>query len=350
MRQGVGTAVRRRITFTVTSYRPHACDWHTPCSCGRVSPPGDAPPCPAGPRSRWFCSRPAPPTTTSRRAARCRLPSNLFYEVTSGGPATVPVATLLEWDQVNDGSVSAWNVYSRSNTAQAFLLRGTTTSNSFHDQGVPELQYYVTAVDFNGLESLRQQHRHRRRAADACRPSRSCSPPASMARWHWRGRTIPSRAIRRASATTACSARRTTWTRTCASQPGGCSRARPWLRSSSPAHSPNGQPRCFGVSAVTIEGFESLWSPIVHRHAAPRCAQHCDRRDAVQPGPERLPLLARPERRWPGAGSRTGPDPAGRIARAPTSPSSATGPASSGSRRCARRPRWRCTPAGPSPT
>jgi hypothetical protein len=25
----------------------------------------------------------------------------------------------------------------------------------------------------------------------------------------------------------------------------------------------NGSPRCFGVSAVTVEGFESLWSPIV---------------------------------------------------------------------------------------
>ena len=40
-------------------------------------------------------------------------PSNLFYEVTSGGPATIPVATLLGWDQVNDGSVNVWNVYSR---------------------------------------------------------------------------------------------------------------------------------------------------------------------------------------------------------------------------------------------
>ena len=28
---------------------------------------------------------------------------------------------------------------------------------------------------------------------------------------------------------------------------------------------PNGLPRCFGVSAVSIEGFESLWSPIVTR-------------------------------------------------------------------------------------
>ena len=94
-------------------------------------------------------------------------PSNLFYEVTSGGPATIPVATLLEWDQVNDGSVNVWNVYSRSNTTQRFLLRGTTTSNSFHDQGVPELQYYVTAVDYNGFESLGSNIVTDRRAADA---------------------------------------------------------------------------------------------------------------------------------------------------------------------------------------
>ena len=73
-------------------------------------------------------------------------PSNLFYDVTSGGPGTIPVATLLEWDQVTDGSVNVWNIYSRSNTSQSYLLRGTTTSNSFHDQGSKQLFL------FNGLK------------------------------------------------------------------------------------------------------------------------------------------------------------------------------------------------------
>jgi len=189
-------------------------------------------------------------------------PSNLFYEVTSGGPGTVPVATLLEWDQVNDGSVSAWNVYSRSNTTQPFLLRGTTTSNSFHDQGVPELQYYVTAVDFNGLESVGSNI--------ITVDERLALPPVSQ---------LFSTSLNGAVALS--------WTdNPFESDPQGfrdyrvfstpfnldtgvCLNTGWVLEGTTVAPEfiagalPNGQPRCFGVSAVSIEGFESLWSPIV---------------------------------------------------------------------------------------
>ncbi len=189
-------------------------------------------------------------------------PSNLFYEVTSGGPATVPVATLLEWDQVNDGSVSAWNVYSRSSTAQAFLLRGTTTSNSFHDQGVPELQYYVTAVDFNGLESLGSNivTVDERLALPPVTQLFSTSLDGAVA-LAWSDNPFESdpqgfRNYRVFSTpynldTDVCLA--TGWVLE------GTTVAPEFISGALV----NGQPRCFGVSAVTIEGFESLWSPVV---------------------------------------------------------------------------------------
>jgi hypothetical protein len=206
-------------------------------------------------------------------------PTNLFYEVTSGGPATIPVATLLEWDQVNDGSVSAWNVYSRSNTAQPFLLRGTTTSNSFHDQGVPELQYYVTAVDFDGLESLGSNI--------ITVDERLALPPVTQ---------LFSTSLNGAVALS--------WTdNPFESDPQGFRNYRVFSTPFNPdtglclntgwvlegtTVAPefiagalvNGAPRCFGVSAVSIEGFESLWSPIVDD--TPRPDAHNIAIDATQ--------------------------------------------------------------------
>ncbi len=189
-------------------------------------------------------------------------PSNLFYEVTSGGPGTIPVATLLEWDQVNDGSVNVWNVYSRGNTTDAFLLRGTTTSNSFHDQGVPALQYYVTAVDYGGFESLGSNivTIDERLTLPSVAQLFSTSLDGAVA-LAWSDNPFESdpqgfRNYRVFSTpynldTDVC-------------QPDG------WVVEGTTVAPefiagalPNGQPRCFGVSAVTIEGFESLWSPIV---------------------------------------------------------------------------------------
>ena len=44
-------------------------------------------------------------------------------------------------------------MYSRGSTTESYRLRATTTSNSFHDEGIPHLQYYVTAADIDGNES-----------------------------------------------------------------------------------------------------------------------------------------------------------------------------------------------------
>ena len=186
-------------------------------------------------------------------------PTNLFYTVTPGGPGTAPTATLLQWDLPSSTGVAVWNVYSRTSTTEAFGLRGTTTSNSFHDRGVPELEYYVTAVDNSGFES----------------------PPSNTV-------TVDERLTLDAPAalttTSLDGAIALLWTDNAYQQdPQGFEayrvysapydldndRCGDWaLEGTTVAPEfiasalPNGVPRCFGVSATTIEGFESLWSPI----------------------------------------------------------------------------------------
>src|SRR4051812_13418762 len=80
-------------------------------------------------------------------------PTNLTYELEPSGDPNSPLGILLIWDDVIDPSLGSYRVYSRASTGQSFGLRGETSSNTFHDNGVPHLQYVVTAVDENGVES-----------------------------------------------------------------------------------------------------------------------------------------------------------------------------------------------------
>src|SRR5438046_7133490 len=80
-------------------------------------------------------------------------PANLSYELGPSGDPNRPLGILLMWDDVTDANLASYRVYSRASTSGSFDLRGETTSNTFHDNGVPHLQYLVTAVDDNGVES-----------------------------------------------------------------------------------------------------------------------------------------------------------------------------------------------------
>lgn len=186
-------------------------------------------------------------------------PTGLSYTVTSGGPDFGPSATLLEWDVPDDPAVNAWNVYSRTGTSGSFGLRATTTSNTFHDRGVPEAQYFVTAVDVNGFESAAS-------ATVTIDERLTLDPPAALA------------------TTSLDGAIALFWDDNAFEQdPEGFQSYRVYsapydldqdqcgawaLEGTTVAPEfvagalPNGLPRCFGVTAVTIEGFESLWSPI----------------------------------------------------------------------------------------
>src|SRR5437879_10020826 len=80
-------------------------------------------------------------------------PQRLAYQLDPSGTPGQPAGILLVWDDVQSGSLGGYRIYSRGSTTGAYGLRGETSSNTFHDNGVPHLQYYVTAADVNGGES-----------------------------------------------------------------------------------------------------------------------------------------------------------------------------------------------------
>src|SRR5438128_8624996 len=80
-------------------------------------------------------------------------PANLTYQLEPSGDPSRPLGILLIWDDVTDANLASYRVYSRSSSSGSYGLRGETSSNTFHDNGVPHLQYYVTAMNDNGEES-----------------------------------------------------------------------------------------------------------------------------------------------------------------------------------------------------
>jgi hypothetical protein len=185
-------------------------------------------------------------------------PEGLFYELEPSGDPLQPLGILLIWLPVPDPGLEVYNVFGRLDGSSQFDLRGTTSSTSFHDNGFPDLEYRVTAVNASGEESA---------------PSESVliderlrlEAPASIF-----GTTLDG-AIHLAWADNAflnepdgfknyrvystsydldadlCGA---TWSLE------GTTIAPEFLASALA----NGVSMCFGVSAVSIEGWESLWS------------------------------------------------------------------------------------------
>ena len=80
-------------------------------------------------------------------------PEGLIYELEPSGDPLLPLGVLLTWLPVTDPGLEAYNVYGRLDGSSQFDLRGTTTSTSFHDNGFPDLEYRVTAVNTEGDES-----------------------------------------------------------------------------------------------------------------------------------------------------------------------------------------------------
>jgi len=79
-------------------------------------------------------------------------PANLTYQLTPSGDPTAPLAVLLVWDIPRSGRAASFNVYGRTGPGGQWQLRATTTSPTFHDAGVPDLEYYVAARDDQGDE------------------------------------------------------------------------------------------------------------------------------------------------------------------------------------------------------
>jgi hypothetical protein len=197
-------------------------------------------------------------------------PSNLTYQVEPSGTPDAPAGVLLHWDFDNDPNLAVWHVYSRGSTTDPYRLRGTTTSNSFHDEGIPHLQYYVTAEDVDGRETGPSNVVTVDERLALEKPSTLTSTTLNGAiALTWSDNPYqadPNRfSAYRVYSTSydldqdLCGA---TW----------------FLEGTTVAPEfvagalTNGVSRCFAVSAVSTEGFESLWSPI--RADTPRPDAH----------------------------------------------------------------------------
>lgn len=186
-------------------------------------------------------------------------PTGLTYFLEPVGTGTAPSGILLRWDYDSNSALAVWNVYARESTADNWGLRAQTTSPSFQDVGVPELQYTVTATDIYGSETA----------------------PAAILTIDQRLALVAPESL---STTALDSAVALTWADNAyLSDPSNFVNYRVYSASYdldaqtcgawglegttiSPEFVagllPNGQPRCFAVSAIDTLGYESLWSNI----------------------------------------------------------------------------------------
>jgi len=193
-------------------------------------------------------------------------PTGLSYQLEPSGDPLRPLGVILRWTATTDGNVGSYNVYSRATQTASFGLRGTTSSPSFHDDGQPHLEYYVTSVSTDGGESEPSGSvvvdERLRLPAPASLTSISLNGAIHL-QWSDNPFTTDPNGFShyRVYNTTydldsnLCGV---SWTLE------GTTVAASFLS----ANLTNGRPRCFAVSAVTIEGFESLWSPL--RNDTPR--------------------------------------------------------------------------------
>ena len=86
-------------------------------------------------------------------------PTGLVYQLNQGeqigSDSVIEPGVLLSWLPPSpDSTVQDFVVYGTDSSDNAgFLRRAITTSISFHDAGTPQVQYYVTSQDVNGVES-----------------------------------------------------------------------------------------------------------------------------------------------------------------------------------------------------
>jgi len=86
-------------------------------------------------------------------------PTGLVYQLNLGeqvgSDSVIEPGVLLSWLPPSpDSTVQDFVVYGSDSSDNAgFFRRAVTTSVSFHDAGQPQVQYYVTSQDVNGVES-----------------------------------------------------------------------------------------------------------------------------------------------------------------------------------------------------
>ena len=187
-------------------------------------------------------------------------PENLGYELEPSGDPDEPMGILLYWDPVTSPDLLVYRIYSRPDPGAAWGLRGETTSITFHDNGLPDLEYHVVSVDLNGVESPPSVSvvidERLRLQAPAWIQSTSLSGALHVAWADNAFETEPNgfKQYRLYSAFYDLD------TGFCADDWGleGTTVAPEFLVSAIN----NGEPLCVAVTAESIEGYESMWSPI----------------------------------------------------------------------------------------
>jgi hypothetical protein len=188
------------------------------------------------------------------------VPTGVSYQLDPVGTGNGPAGILLTWDDSYNSNVVEWHVYSRASGDGSFEYRGATNSTSFHDRGIPFLQYYVVSADDLGSESDAS-------VVITVNEYLALPKPATL------------------SSTSLDGAVALAWSDNAyESEPNAFSNYRVYgahydldagvceddwaLEGTTVAPEfivgaiANGVPRCFAVTAVSVEGYESLWSPI----------------------------------------------------------------------------------------
>jgi len=187
-------------------------------------------------------------------------PAALYYQLDPIGTGTAPSGLLLSWPDDGNPNLAVWHIYSRGSTTDPFGLRASTTSNTFHDNGPPDLQYYVTAEDIAGFESA---------------PSPTVSiderltlpAPATLLSTSLDGAIALAWADNAHSASPSRFSHYRIYSALYDLDANLCDVV--WYLEGTTVSPefiagalPNGRPLCFAVTAVSQEGYESLWSPI----------------------------------------------------------------------------------------
>jgi len=199
-------------------------------------------------------------STSNMSGSTLPAPQNLGYQLDASGDPNAPAGILLVWDDLPSAysaALASYGVYSRASTSGSFQLRGETSSNTFHDNGVPQLQYAVTAVDVNGGESdlsniITVDERLQLAAPDTV------------------GSISLNQAIHLGWADNAAQSSRFKWYRVYSTKydlDRGLCVDSTWVLEGATVSNEflatllvNGAPRCFGVSAISTEGYESMWT------------------------------------------------------------------------------------------
>ncbi len=189
-------------------------------------------------------------------------PANLTYKLDPSGDPTAPSGILLQWDDETSSELADYRVYSRASQTEPYGLRGTTTSNTFHDNGIPNLQYYVTAVSLDGGESD---------ASNVITVDERLALPAptTLAGVSLDGAIHLQWADNAYLSYPAAFDHYRVYSTGYDLTNSLCDSV--WVLEGTTV-SPtflvgalqNGVPRCYGVSAISIEGYESLWSPLTY--------------------------------------------------------------------------------------